>query len=215
MGNGGARGYEQTTTAGVACPVPEETDEAALVAGLRAGELWARLELFDRYAHHVERILGRVLGRDAELADVLHDTFVQAYTSVDSIRDPRAIKAWLSTVAVFTARGVIRRRSLRRWLRFWGPAELPEPEAPAADDATREALARTYAILGRLPVDERIAFTLRFVEGMDLTEVAATCRCSLATIKRRLARAEKRFLEAAKEDPVLGTRVEGGRWADR
>lgn len=215
LGIEGVRSYEQTTTAGVVCPQPEDVDEdAKLLAGLRDGEAWARLALFDRHARHVERILARVLGRDAELADVLHDTFVQAYASVGSVRDAGAIKAWLSSVAVFTARGVIRRRKLRRWLRFWDPAELPEIEAPTATDATREALARTYAILDELPADERIAFTLRFVEGMDLTEVAAACRCSLATIKRRLARAEKAFVERAKQDPMLGERIEAGRWGD-
>jgi RNA polymerase sigma-70 factor (ECF subfamily) len=48
---------------------------------------------------------------------------------------------------------------------------------------------------------------------MQLTEVAAACRVSLATIKRRLARAEKRFVEAAKDHPALRERLaHGGRW---
>ena len=50
---------------------------------------------------------------------------------------------------------------------------------------------------------------------MQLTEVAAACRVSLATVKRRLARAEKRFVEAAKDHPALRERLtHGGRWAD-
>ena len=195
--------------------VASEVDEAALVDGLRQGEAWAQRELFDRYSTHVERILSRVLGRDQELGDVLHDTFVQAFTSADGIRDPHAIRAWLSTVAVFTARGVIRKRKLRRWLRFWDPSDLPETEAPVADAYTREALDRAYGILDTMTADERIAFALRFVEGMELTEVAAACKVSLATIKRRLARAEKKFLDAAKDEPILAKRIEGGRWADR
>ena len=60
-----------------------------------------------------------------------------------------------------------------------------------------------------------MAFTLRFVSEMQLTEVAAACRVSLATIKRRLARAEKRFVEAARENPALRERLEaGGRWRE-
>jgi len=50
---------------------------------------------------------------------------------------------------------------------------------------------------------------------MQLTEVAAACRVSLATVKRRLARAEKRFVEAAKDHPALRERLaHGGRWSD-
>ena len=208
----------QTTTAGVVRPLPvqpAQQEEEELVDGLQSGADWAKIALYDRYAPHVERILGRVLGRDPELADVLHDTFVQAYASVDGIRDARALKGWLSTVAVFTARGVIRKRKLRRWLRFWDPAELPEERAPVAEPTTREALDRSYAILDTMSADDRIAFSLRFVEGMELTEVANACGCSLATVKRRLARAEKNFLEAARQDTVLSARIEGGRWADR
>ena len=58
------------------------------------------------------------------------------------------------------------------------------------------------------------AFALRFVDGMELTEVAAACETSLATIKRRLARAGARFEAAARRQPVLEEWLEGGtRWA--
>jgi RNA polymerase sigma-70 factor (ECF subfamily) len=71
----------------------------------------------------------------------------------------------------------------------------------------------TYRVLDTLPDDERMAFSLRFISEMQLTEVAAACRVSLATVKRRLARAEKRFVEAAKDHPALRERLaHGGRW---
>jgi len=195
--------------------LPVSTDDVALVEGLQDGEPWARRALFDRYGAHVERILRRILGPDQELADVLHDTFVQAYASAPGIRDTKAVKGWLSTVAVFTARGVIRKRKLRRWLRFWEPDELPEEQAPVAEPVTRETVHRSYAILNGLGADERIVFTLRFIDGMDLTEVAAAAGVSLATVKRRLSRAEKTFVQAARGDELLGQWIEGGRWANR
>ena len=46
-------------------------------------------------------------------------------------------------------------------------------------------------------------FQRTFQEGMDLVEVAAACRVSLATIKRRLTRAEARFVELARQEPSL------------
>jgi RNA polymerase sigma-70 factor (ECF subfamily) len=54
-----------------------------------------------------------------------------------------------------------------------------------------------YALLDRLPVDERIAFALHEVDGMDLAEVAAACGVSVPTVRRRLARAARRFFSLA------------------
>ena len=201
-------GFAQTTTGGVAQVAPSE-DDSALVEGLRRGDSAARRELFDRFSPHVERVLARVLGRDPELSDALHDTFVQAFGSVSSLRDASALKAWLSMVAVYTARGIIRRRKVRRWLRFWAPEDLPETAASTASAEDTWAVSRVYALLDQLPADHRIAFTLRYVEGMSLQEVAEACSCSLATVKRRLSRAQTTFLEAARTDPVLAE------WAGR
>ena len=105
---------------------------------------------------------------------------------------------------------------MRRWLSFLPWSELPEVEAPAAADEELEALRRTYAILDELPADERIALALRVIDGMDLADVAAACGVSLATIKRRLQRAEAAFLERARREPSLEGWLEGGaRWTHR
>ena len=74
--------------------------DAALVSALRNGEPAARAELFDRYAAHAQRVLARVLGHDAELADLLHDVFARALTQIDRLEDPSALKAWLTMIAV-------------------------------------------------------------------------------------------------------------------
>ena len=86
--------------------------------------------------------------------------------------------------------------------------------APGIDDEVLDAYRRTYLLLDRLPADERIAFALRYIEGMELAQVAVVCDVSLATIKRRLGRAEQRFTAGARGDAVLCRWLEaGGRWA--
>jgi RNA polymerase sigma-70 factor, ECF subfamily len=201
--------------AGVVRPLPSVRDDHALVKGLRAGEMWARAALFDRYAPDVERILRRILGYEihTDIADLVHDTFVQALASFDTIRDAAALRGWMQSIAAHTAYRAIRSRKVRRWLRFWEPSEIPEVPVSDVDPDVREAYRRTYKALDRLPADERVAFVLRYVEGMDLGQLAETCQVSLSTIKRRLARAETRFMRAAQRDEVLRTWLEeGGRW---
>ncbi len=206
---------EERPRTGVVRPLPQVRDDHALVNGLRAGETWARAALFDRCAPDVERILRRILGYEihTDMADLVHDTFVQALGSIDQLRDAGALRGWMQSIAAHTAYRTIRSRRVRRWLRFWEPAQIPEVPVDDVNPDVREAYKRTYQLLDRLPADERVAFVLRHVEGMDLGQVAETCGVSLSTIKRRLGRAEGRFARAAKRDEVLSTWLEeGGRW---
>jgi RNA polymerase sigma-70 factor (ECF subfamily) len=186
---------------GVKLPSPE-SDEV-LVAALRARDPDAGALLFDRYATHVRRVLVRVLGPDPELLDLVHDVFVTALESVNRLSEPKALRGWLTQVAVFTARGKIRRRVRWRFLRTVSPQEMPELEHHPTDFEASQALRSAYRVLGQLSPDDRIAFALRFIDGMELTEVAEACDVSLATIKRRLARARQRFSELSLGEPAL------------
>ena len=184
-------------------PLPFEGDDSALVRGIVAGHPGAVATFHQRYASHVQSILLRILGVDQELADVHHDVFVRALQSMRSLRDPEALKAWLTSVAVLTAKTWIQRRQRHRWLRFLPVEELPEREAPMVPGEVREAFHATYQALAELPVDERVAFSLRIIDGMEVAEVARSCRVSLSTIKRRLAKAELHFRKSARKYPVL------------
>jgi RNA polymerase sigma-70 factor, ECF subfamily len=182
-------------------PAPE-SDEL-LVLSLRARHPDAGTLLFDRYAPHVRRVLVRVMGPDTEILDLVHDVFVTALSSVHRLVDPKALRAWLTQIAVFTARAKIRRRVRGRFLRFLPFSELPEPELPPTDFEASQSMQAVYRVLGALETDQRIAFALRFIAGMELTEVAASSGVSLATIKRRLARAQASFALAARAEPAL------------
>src|SRR5688572_11788840 len=107
--------------------VPLSTSDEAIVQGLTSGEPWAANALYDRYAPAIERILRRTLGgeRHTELADLLHDVFVEAIHSAPKLRDSVALLAWLQKIAVHTAYRTMRRRRARSWLWFREPEELP------------------------------------------------------------------------------------------
>ncbi len=196
-------------------PSAFQLSDAALVAAIRTGQTDARGWLFDRYAKHLERVLARVLGAQDEVYDALHDVFVQAYRDLPKLREATALKAWLTGVAVNVARGRIRRARRRRWLRFLPPEKVPDVPAPHWDGEVSEALAATYLVLDAMPTEERIAFALRFIEGMKLTETAEACGVSLATIKRRLKNAEGSFMEHAADHACLVPWIqEGTRWRD-
>lgn len=179
------------------------SDIAALLAGLRAGDRGAQAAFFERYVVDVERILFRLLGPDTELQDLVQESFLQALSSIGSFRgDEGALGPWLRSVAIRTALKRVRWRKARWWLGFHPPEDFLDIPA-SVDPSVQAALKRAHGVLDRLPPRERVAFVLRFVEGMQLREVASSCGVSLATVKRRLTSARRRFERLAERDPLL------------
>jgi len=203
----------------VVVPMAFGNDDAALVQGLREGQPDATVAFFERYSRYVERIITHLIGFDRELADLLQEVFLQALAGIHSLNDPLALRAWLSRIATTTVQKTLRTRSRRAWLRlFTDPSEEAQWEATAAhaDEDTLRALRTVYEVLDRLPTEERIVFSLRFIEGMDFAELTIACGVSTSTVKRRLRRAERRFLAFAKRRPELAVWLkEGTRWTDR
>jgi RNA polymerase sigma-70 factor (ECF subfamily) len=182
-------------------PLPE-SDEA-LVAALRAGRVDAREEIVRRCAPDVERVLYRILGPDPEIEDVAHEVFMTALASVGKIRQPDALRSWLVGIAVRKVRKLIRRRERRRFVMSVITRELRQPDSAPPPAELSEALRSTYRIFERIPADDRVAFALRFVDGMALADIAEATGVSLATAKRRIFRARQRFVELAKKSDLL------------
>ena len=203
-------------------PAPDDRELARLLC---EGDPGAPALLFDRHAAHVERVLRRVLG-NIEHADLVSDVFLRAIDRADRLKhleEENALVRWLTRIAVFTARERLRSERRRRWLVTFSAmqssraaVELESGGAspsPLEELEARDTLRRLFALLDRFPVDERLPFTLRYLEDMDLSDVAQACGVSLATCKRRLARADARFVPMARRDPALARWLESGtRW---
>lgn len=188
-------------------------DEQALLQALRAGHPGAAAAFYDQHAAHVTRTLRSALGADEEIPDLLQEVFIRAIDGIGKLREIDRIGGWLTSIAIFVARARIRLRARRSWLRTFSPEQVDPQHQEQPSSEARAALREVYAVLGQLPVDERMAFALRYIEGMTLPDAAEACETSLATLKRRLSRAEKQFLEAASKRPVLEHWLqEGTRW---
>ncbi len=147
--------------------------------------------LFRKYAPYVAAIGLRILGRKDEVDDLVQDVFVEAQRGIEQLREPAAAKGWLATVAVRIATRRLRRRRLRGFVGLDEGADYSRLVASSASPAERALLAEVYRVLDRLPAEQRVAWTLRYVEGEELKRVGELCGCSLATVKRRVAAAHE------------------------
>lgn len=175
--------------------------DAELLELARGRDPRTAARVFDRFQADVNRVIWRCLGSDADHDDIVHDAFVQVLKGIHRVKRASAMRSWVLSVAINTARSELRRRRRRRG--YWSKEEAPEVADPTLNPEARATLQHVYAILDTLPPEERIVFVLRFAEGHALAEVAELTRCSLATVKRRLSRASKAFEARASADADL------------
>jgi RNA polymerase sigma-70 factor (ECF subfamily) len=150
---------------------------------------------FRAHAGFVARVALRVLGRPAEVDDLVQDVFLRALPRLGELRDPSALRAWLAVIAARLARRRLRTRRWKLWLGSDCDYDYSQLADPAASPEDRALLSELYRALDRLPVHHRLAWTLRHVEGLELAAVAQACDCSLASVKRWIGAAEAALRE--------------------
>jgi RNA polymerase sigma-70 factor (ECF subfamily) len=154
----------------VALRTDERTD-LDLIARWKAGDQRAATLLVERHAAALARFASSV-GARGDVEEVVQDTFVRAFASIDSFRGESSLRTWLFTIA----RRLLldRRRSEKRR----GEAvEVHESDAITEYDSLDEVVAsetrrRLEGAMARLSPTQREVFTLRVSEGMSYKEIA-------------------------------------------
>lgn len=186
-------------------PEREVVDDVAIVRLAAAGDPVARAELCERHGDVAFRVLQSVLGPANEIEDLAQEVLARTLAGLGRVQEPAKVRSWMAGIAVCVAREWLRRRARHRLLSFFAePPDVPARElSPEVSDAVRA----TFDALDRLPADERLVFALRYVQGMELAEIALACDFSLSTTKRRLTAAEARFFAVARRSPELAAWV--------
>ncbi len=150
---------------------------------------------------HRPRIFRFILAslRDPEAAENLtQDCLVKAYTARGQFRGESRLGTWLMRIAVNLVRDYqsssrlkFWRRSLRSQVDFndacdWVPDQHRSPEAMAS---AKEQVRAIWNAAADLSERQRTVFLLRFVEDMDLLEIAAVTGMKEGTVKAHLFRA--------------------------
>jgi RNA polymerase sigma-70 factor, ECF subfamily len=156
----------------VALPTDERTD-LDLVARWKAGEQRAATLLVERHATAVARFVTSLGARD-DVEEVVQDTFVRAFASLDGFRGESSLRTWLFTIArrlVLDRRRAARRRGEQVEVQENDVAtEYDSLDGVVADETQR----RLQAALAKLSPTQREVFVLRVSEGMSYAEIAET-----------------------------------------
>ncbi|HEY3818283.1 MAG TPA: RNA polymerase sigma factor [Polyangiaceae bacterium] len=160
-------------------------DDRALLAQAVDGNERAFALLYRRHARYVAGVAYRVMGSDAELDDVVQEVFLDASGALASVREADGLRGWLARI---TVRRVYKRLARRRRWR-WLQRDQQELAVTVSDPALKTRVTDLYRTLERLAPNIRIPWVLHAIEGETLPDVARMCDISLATAKRRIAKA--------------------------
>jgi RNA polymerase sigma-70 factor (ECF subfamily) len=137
--------------------------------------------------------------RDRETAENLtQDCFVRAYRARDQFRGASSVGTWFMQIAA----NLVRNHESSGRLKFWrrtlhsdadvsdiGSA-IPDPqESPETLALIKEQVQAIWSAAAKLPARQRTVFLLRFVEDMDLLEIAEVTGMKEGTVKTHLFRA--------------------------
>lgn len=181
--------------------------EAQAASGIAEREFEILVGLHQRSIYRL--LLG--LTHDPDAAETLtQECFLKAFQSRSSFRGEASAKTWLMRIAINLAYDHRRSRRVQFWKRLFyrspdaaaqptnTPAQLAEPLLETlADQGTsaeqhllaREQVAAVWAVVERLPKQQRIVFLLRFVEELSLEEIAQAIGVGVASVKTHLRRA--------------------------
>jgi len=136
--------------------------------------------------------------RDRDAAETLtQDCLLKAYLARERFRGECSMQTWLMQIAVNLVRDRSRNRRLRFWRRLQRNAQTADPGTWLADAARnpealtsmRQQVQAVWKSARQLPERQRTVFLLRFVEDMDLLEIAAVTGMKEGTVKTHLFRA--------------------------
>ena len=145
--------------------------------------------------------------RDRGLAeDVVQETMIKAWRSMDRFRGDSSVRTWVLRIAHNTAVDALRRRRERAV----APEDLRrDGEATTMDDparryAGREDVGVLRDALAAMDELSRTIVVLREIEGLSYQEIAGTLEVPVATVKTRLLRARRALSAALKNEEVAG-----------
>jgi RNA polymerase sigma-70 factor (ECF subfamily) len=204
----------------LAAPAGSRDEDAALVAGLCAGEESAYETLILRYEQPVFSIVSRLTYDPADAPDVVQEVFLKVFRKVSGFRGESSLKTWIYRIAVNEA------RNYRRWFGRHRSKEIDLDPHDSGEHSLRDCLAdpgpspfevtldhETQALLEtalqQVSAPYRAALVLREVEGLNYDEIAEVLEISLGTVKSRILRGREALRKLLAER-LEATRVQQG-----
>ncbi len=170
-------------------------NEASLVRRAMHGDPDAFVALMELHKSPMYRTAISILHNDADAADAMQDTILRCWQSIRNLRKPQFFKTWMTRILINCCYDIIRRN--QRTVSLECCESLPDSTDNSLSDR------QIQECIEGLSDNHRLIFTLYYVQGLTVKEIAALLSMKENTVKTRLARGRKEFRSSYRNEEEL------------
>ncbi|HMF65202.1 MAG TPA: sigma-70 family RNA polymerase sigma factor [Edaphobacter sp.] len=193
-----------TVVGNLASAIGIRTEDAALVADLKAGSEEAFAILIAQYHQPLYSLIARSLNDPVDAADITQEVFIKVFRSIRGFHGESSLRTWLYRIALHEASNQRRwwSRHKKQEITIDSPSESEDDgstfclsstlcddrDSPFDHAAQAEVRVRVESALRQLPEAFRTVVVLREIEGFAYEEISEILNVNLGTVKSRLTR---------------------------
>ena len=183
-----------------------EVTDAAVVAQVLAGDRDAFRLLVERHSRSIFRVAYRMTGDRQDAEEIVQETFLRAYKSLEKFELRSNFSTWLYRIAVNRTLDLLSTRKTQMQAKdayqitdhleagedrqVQLPAQNPGPERLLL---SLEVKTRIAGALGLLTPAERVAFTMRHMDGHSIEEISKALNLKASAAKNAVFRAVQKL----------------------
>jgi RNA polymerase sigma factor (sigma-70 family) len=161
---------------------------APLIEECRMGDSKAQFSLYNQYCKAMYNLAYRILNNREDAEDMLQETFLECFRSIDSFRFESTFGAWLKRIMVNKCINHIKKKKIDLTLFETLPSVIDEVEEETNYDTTK-----IFKGIEQLPDGYRIILTLYLLEGYDHGEISQILGITESTSKSQYSRAKEKL----------------------
>jgi len=204
-----------------------EVTDAGVVAQVLAGDKDAFRVLVERHSRSIFRVVYRMTGNQQDAEEILQETFLRAYKSLERFESRSNFGTWLYRIAVNRALDLLSSRKAQMQMQMKDAYQItdsPDPKGnhqvqlPATDPGpdrlliSSEIKKKVAQALTLLTPAERVAFTMRHMEGRSIEEISLALNLKASAAKNSVFRAVQKLRQQLEPFAVPLPPTRSARW---
>lgn len=150
-----------------------------LVKRAKRGDAEAFITLMEENKHNMYKVARGFLRGQEDIADAMAETVLNCYEKIGCLKDDAYFKTWMIRILINNCKDILQKQK-----RHVLAEEVPEPESRELDGEMREF----QELIEPLREEDRSIFTLYYVYGMKVKEIAVCMEMKESTVLSRLKR---------------------------
>jgi len=164
-----------------------------LVARCRHGDKRAQMEIYDRYYKAMYNTAYRITGHSAEAEDIMQESFLNAFTKIESFKENSTFGAWLKRIVVNESITAYKKIAKLGEVSYNDELknEVDNDISLNEDDKDNQKVRLILSQIKLLKNNYRLGLTLHLIEGYDYEEICEIMNISYANCRTMISRAKE------------------------